>query len=117
MSCLTESSVIFNVYEPKKPENPENPEKNNWFGVVYLCIEKKNTSQQMINGFNCYTFKDLNNADIFYNKNINNKENKHIMIPICKWIPMLFHKYYLNYKLKKLYWNNNITILRNQRYL
>jgi hypothetical protein len=35
MSCLTESSVIFNVYEP------ENPKKNDWFGVVYLCIKKK----------------------------------------------------------------------------
>jgi hypothetical protein len=112
MSCLTESFLIFNGYEPKKP-----PKNNCYYDRVYLCVEKKNVNQQIINGFNCYTFKDFNNADAFYNKNIINKENRCTMIPVCKWIPMLFHKQYLNYKLKNLYWNNNITILRNQRYL
>jgi hypothetical protein len=114
MSCLTESSLIFNGDEPKKPQ------KSDWVGVVYLCIEKKNIShsQQITNGFNCYTFKDFNNADAYYKKKIiNNKENRCTMIPVCKWIPMLFHKQYLNYKLKNLYWNNNITIFRNQRYI
>ena len=111
MSCLTENYLTFNDDEPK------NPEKNNWYDRVYLCIEKKNTSQQMTNGFNCYTFKDFNNADAYYKKKIINKENKSTMIPVCKWIPMIFHKQYLNYKLKNLYWNNNITIFRNQRYI
>jgi hypothetical protein len=120
MSCLTESSLLFNGCEPKNQENPENqkkPEKNNrYYDMVYLCVEKKNINQQAINGFNCYTFKDFSNADAYYKNNINNKENRHTMIPVCKWIPMLFHKQYLNHKLKQLYWNDNITILRNQRY-
>jgi len=111
MSCLTENYLTFNGDEPKKPP------KSDWIGLVYLCIEKKSINHQIINGFNCYTFKDFNNADAFYNKKLINKENRCTMIPVCKWIPMLFHKQYLNYKLKKLYWNNNITILRNQRYI
>ena len=111
MSSLTESSLIFNGDEPPKQS------KSDWVGLVYLCVEKKNTSAQITNGFNCYAFIDYNKAYAYCKKNMNNKENKHTMIPVCKWIPLLFHKQYLNYKLKKFYWNNNITIFRNQRYI
>ena len=91
MSCLTENYLTFNDDEPK------NPEKNNWYDRVYLCIEKKNTSQQMTNGFNCYTFANFNQADIFYKKHFTPENAKfHTMIPVCKWIPCSFHKYYLN---------------------
>jgi hypothetical protein len=111
MSSLTESVLIYNENnnEPKKT-------KSKWYNYVYLCIEKKGDNQY-INGFNCYTFTDFNQADTFYKKRFSNEKNRHTMIPVCKWIPNLLHKYYINYSLKKIIWKNNITILKNEKYI
>jgi hypothetical protein len=110
MSTLTESIFTENS---KKPSN-EN--KNPWYDIVYLCIEKKGNNQY-INGFTCYTFNNFTNADIFYKNKFNDEKRRHIMIPVCKWIPFVFHKYYIDYALKKNYWKNDITIFRNQKYI
>ena len=105
MASLTESSLSY----------PDNNENNTWYNRVYLCIEKKNDNQ-CINGFNCYSFQNLNQADAFHKRQTTN-EKRHNIIPVCKWIPVLFHKYYINYSLKKLYWKNDITILKNGKYI
>jgi hypothetical protein len=111
MSSLTESSLIYNDYDNK----PKKPAKE-WYDNVYLCVEK-NGSNEHINGFKCYTFKDFLAADTFYKKNYTNIKNRQTIIPVCKWIPFIFHKCYLNYSLKKLYWKNDITIFRNEKYI
>jgi len=108
MASLSESILTY-------PEN-NNEDKKPWYTNVYLCIEKNNNNQQ-INGFNCYTFTNFNQADNFYKKNFNNEKNRHTLIPVCKWIPFLFHKHYLNYTLKKIYWKNDITIFKNVKYI
>ena len=110
MASLTENILTYNESnQPKKP-NKE------WFNNIYLCIEKDG-DKQCVNGFKCYNFKDFNNADTFYKTKYANQNNRHTMIPVCKWIPFIFHKYYLNYALKKLYWKNDITIFRNEKYI
>ena len=111
MSSLTETILTYyeNNNEPKKSKTP-------WYNYVYLCIEKKG-NDQYINGFNCYTFTDFKQADTFYEKRFSNEKTKHIMIPVCKWIPNLLHKYYINYSLKNIIWKNNITIFKNEKYI
>jgi len=120
MSSLTESFLIYdgNDTEPKRPKKPKKPnnepKKKEWYDV-YLCIEK-NGNSEYINGLNCYTFTNFIRANDFYYKNHADEKNRHIIIPVCKWIPFIFQKYYLNYTLKKLYWKNDITIFRNEKY-
>jgi hypothetical protein len=35
---------------------------------------------------------------------------RHTMIPICKWVPIIFDKYILNWELKNMYWLGNHTL-------
>jgi hypothetical protein len=115
MASLTESILTYSDNNNNNNNNNNN-ENNTWYNNVYLCIEKKGTDQY-INGFNCYTFASFNRADDFYKKKFENKQRRHTMIPVCKWIPIIFHKYYLNYSLKKLYWKNDTTIFKNVKYI
>ena len=62
---------------------------------IYLCICDKNN----INIY-CKSFNSFIEADNYYSNNYNN-ENKSTMIS-TKYIPHIFKKYYLNYKLSKL---------------
>ena len=98
----------------------KNPNKE-WYNNVYLCVEI-NCNNAVINGFKCYTFKNLDVASNFYKMNNNKMNNNNIkkiytIIPLYKWIPFIFHKHYLDYKLKKLYWKNDITIFRSEKYI
>lgn len=114
MASLTESALS---YPDKNGDSNENEDKKPWYDNVYLCIEKKGNSQNF-DGFKCYTFTNFSQADNFYRKRFaNENNNSHTMIPVCKWIPFTFHKCYLNYALKKLYWKNDITIFKNKKYI
>ena len=88
-----------------------NPLQKDWYNRVYLCYE--NTQFKTLNmwgpikGFNCYRFNSFENADDAFQKN--EKTNgildvRHTMVPICKWVPVIFDKYILNWKLKNMYW-------------
>ena len=114
MASLTESALS---YPDNNGDRTENQDKKPWYKNVYLCIEK-NSNNQNINGFKCYTFTNFNQADNFYKMRFTDENNnRHTIIPVCKWIPVTFHKYYLNYALKNLYWKNNITIFKNEKYI
>jgi hypothetical protein len=83
----------------------------NWYNRVYLCYEDTNfekpTTYLPINGFNCYRFSSVEYADYGWNnfrKNEKKIEVRHTMIPICKWVPPIFDKYILDWKLKNMYW-------------
>lgn len=109
MASLSESSLISDN-ENNKPQKTNNKK---WFDSVYLCIEKTK-NPKLIDGFACYKFDSFENADKHYNK-IKPKlilEIKKTMVPICKWVPFIFHRSVINYKLKKLYWKNDITIMK-----
>jgi hypothetical protein len=122
MASLTESYLTYdNIGSPEPP-------KKNWIGAVYLCIEKSKTikdnnenKNNNENEFYCYKFGSLEKAIKHYDRN--NKDDdvnsKQMIIPICQWSPIIFHKTIIKYKLNKMY-NinpkcniNNITIFRS----
>jgi hypothetical protein len=104
MSSLTESSLLINNCDNLNKEN-------NWYNNVYLCIEKTKYSDT-INGFNCYNFSSIDEANKYSTNYLHIEKYRNTIIPVCKWIPAIFHKQYINYCLKKIYWKNNITIFK-----
>ena len=90
--------------------NP-NVKSKDWYNRVYLCYEDTNITTLNvcgpIKGFNCYRYNSFENADNAFQKNENNRgiiDFRHTMIPICKWVPVIFDKYILNWKLLNMYW-------------
>ena len=104
MASLTESYLINDFLK-------KNVENRNWYDRVYLCIEKDSNNHQVNNGFLCYTFKDFKDA-IIYQKFVKLENKRNTIIPMCKWIPNIFHTNILNKKLMKLFWCPKITLLR-----
>lgn len=92
-------------------------DKNKWYNRVYLCWEdtghKEPTTYKPIMGFKCYRYSSFENADYTWNK-LRETEQKlgvrHTMIPMCKWVPEIFDKYILDYKLKNMYWLGKHTV-------
>jgi len=92
-------------------------DKNKWYDRVYLCWEdthhKEPTTYKPIMGFKCYRYSSFENADYTWNK-LRETEQKlevrHTMIPMCKWVPEIFDKYILDYKLKNMYWLGKHTV-------
>ena len=67
---------------------------------VYLCICDKNHVNITCN---YKLFKSFIEANNYYEKKYNNTDNNHISTMIStKYIPRIFQKYYLNYKLSLL---------------
>jgi hypothetical protein len=90
---------------------------NVWGDRVYLCCEdtgfKNPGTTTAIKGFNCYRYTSFIHADAGWDKDraeFHKLNIRHTMIPVCKWIPVIFDKYILNWKLKKIYWYGNINI-------
>lgn len=102
MSSLTESSLIFNSINPDN-KNDKN-DKKDWYNRVYLCCVNNKfpyvNSYGPIKGFNCYRFLSLENA-LAWKQNYNKSNQNYTIIPICKWVPQIFDKYILDWKLKK----------------
>lgn len=93
------------------------PENNiNWYDRVYLCYEDTNLRQQTtydpIKGFNCYRYNSIRNANIGWNNKheLHKLSVKHTMIPICRWVPEIFDRHILNWKLRKIYWGGKICM-------
>jgi hypothetical protein len=90
-------------------------QKNYWFNRVYLCWEyaifRKPDSSLPIKGFKCYRFNNFENANNGRNYLLENDQEspnvRHTMIPICKWVPQVFDKYILNWKLQNIYWKGH----------
>lgn len=90
-----------------------------WYDRVYLCYEDLCYNQPNdslpIKGFNCYKYNSFKNADYGWDSHIHipefNKMNiRHTMIPMCKWMPEVFDKYILNWKLRNMYWLGKHTL-------
>jgi hypothetical protein len=84
------------------------PEKNEWYDRVYLCWEDRKLNQNTlpIRGFYCYRFNSFTDADNSWNCYYKKQKNDRIvtMIPMCKWVPEIFDKFIINWKLKKQFW-------------
>ncbi len=63
----------------------------------YLCIDNNKN-----NNFKYIKFNSFNEANVFYYNNKNYKSNSTI-ISIYKYIPPIFDKYIINYKLCKMF--------------
>jgi hypothetical protein len=89
---------------------------SNWYDRVYLCYEDVPNNQPNnslpIKGFKCYKYNSFENADNGWDNVISLQKNdiRHTMIPICKWVPVIFDRYILNWKLKNMYWLGKHTI-------
>lgn len=90
---------------------------NIWHDRVYLCHQDTNFKQQnpyaSIKGFNCYLYSSFKNADYGWDNHrteLHKLELRHTIIPICKWVPKIFDKYILGWKLKTIYWGGEISI-------
>ena len=103
------------ITEQTNNHSPKHNENNKWYNRVYLCWEDTDlnepTTYKPIMGINCYRHTSFENADYTWN-NLretekrwgNLKDIRHTMIPMCKWVPEIFDKYILDYKLKNMYW-------------
>ena len=117
---IISQNIMLTGYDNIKPQNVKTQDHeeypmNRYYGPVYLCYEetdnKPPTTYGPIIGFNCYKYKSFKDADDGWYKSkheLHNLDIRHTMIPICKWVPEIFHKYILNWKLKKLYWLGGI---------
>jgi hypothetical protein len=89
---------------------------------TYLCLERESsTNNNQIVGFDCYQYNN-NNAksdDRWYSylqfiSNINSttttllyNKRRHTVLHVCKWVPPIFDKYILDWKLQNKYWLGN----------
>ena len=85
----------------------------NWYDRVYLCYEDTNfkppNTYSPIKGFDCYRYNSFKNADYAWDNHRREfHEVRHTMIPICIWVPEIFDRYILNWKLRKIYWGGQI---------
>lgn len=96
-------------------------EDNEWYDRVYLCYEDTDLKINLlhsnpIKGFNCYKYNSFASADSGWNydKNIQQQleEVRHTMIPMCKWVPEMFDRHILNWKLRNMYWLGNNSMGR-----
>ncbi len=90
----------------------------NWYDRVYLCYEDTNfkppTTYGSIKGFDCLRYNSFKNADIGWNNKteLHKLDVRHTIIPMCKWVPQIFDKYILNWKLRNMYWGGQICMGR-----
>lgn len=90
----------------------------NWYDRVYLCYEDANfrpsNTYSLIKGFDCYRYNSFENADYAWDNNrteLHKLEVRHTMIPICRWVPEIFDKYILNWKLQNMYWVDKFVLV------
>jgi hypothetical protein len=89
---------------------------SNWYDRVYLCYEDVPNNQPNnslpIKGFKCYKYNSFENADNGWDNVISLQKNdiRHTILPICRWVPVIFDRYILNWKLKNMYWLGKHTI-------
>ena len=89
----------------------------NWYDRVYLCYEDTNlrppNTYSAIKGFDCYRYNSFYNANYAWDNNrkeLHKLYVRHTMIPICRWVPEIFDRYILNWKLRNMYWGGQISI-------
>ena len=114
---VSQNLMIVGYDNLRKPNKEENP-SDRYYNRVYLCYEetknKTPTIYGSIVGFNCHKYKSFQDAENQFfkdRKELHKLNIRHTIIPICKWVPEVFDKYILNWKLEKLYWLGGIYIL------
>lgn len=102
-------NVVYNDVPYDIFQRLEKSPPTKYYNRVYLCTEdltpiNRSNYNMPIRGFICKKFCDFEFADEYY-QNMPNKENiRSTMIPICKWSPLWFDKYILEFRLKNIFW-------------
>lgn len=78
--------------------NIPNPPNNDWFNRIYACIQNNKNGKN--GSFDCYKFQTPEEAFTFVSMERLKKNNKDVLIPMCKWTPKIFDGYLLEKKLK-----------------
>ena len=116
---MTERSKTSNIYlntELEILDEVRNKCSSNWYDRVYLCYEdvphNKPNNSLPIKGFKCYKYNSFENADAGWDNVISLQKNdiRHTMLPICRWVPIIFDRYILDWKLKNMYWSGKHTM-------
>lgn len=81
----------------------------------YLCIFDKEHDDYKNKKYNCIKFDTFSRANIYCSENVNKFENPTTVISVCKYVPTLFHKYILNYKIRNLFYKVKIHIVDQTR--
>lgn len=79
----------------------------------YVCIEKRNDmNKEIIHGFDCKGYDNLSDAEKEQMKLCQHLDAglRSRIVDVCKWMPRFFHPFIISYKLKSLYWKNEIDI-------
>jgi len=116
----TSTNIPYDIISVNNHSGKPNNKKTEWYDRVYLCYEDTkfttSNSYSAIKGFHCYRYKSFKDADCGWNNSsttLHKLNLRHTMIPICKWVPEIFDKYILNWKLRKIYWGGKISIDRS----
>jgi DNA-binding NarL/FixJ family response regulator len=92
MSCLSEVALLYDTHNNNGTPNQDNINKP-WYNVVYLCVENRQENRRYINGFKCYTFPNIIQANKYLDKNkekfIKERNIRYEIIPVCKYIPFI----------------------------
>jgi len=114
---MTQRTKTSNIDLNTELAEARNKCSSNWYDRVYLCYEDVPNSQPNnslpIKGFKCYKYNLFENSDNRWDKYLpeyNTMHIRHTMIPICKWVPIIFDRYILDWKLKNMYWLGKHTI-------
>ena len=75
---------------------------SNNYSNVYLCTQSDNFKP-----YKCIMFSSFVEANIYYQRNYSEKVFS-TMIPVCKFVPLYFHKNILKHKLSNLLINVKI---------
>jgi hypothetical protein len=71
---------------------------------VYLCVKEEKDYC-----YKCFIFDTFKNADIYYLQNYTAlNSTSSTLIPICKYVPFIFHNTIINYKLSKMFIKSEI---------
>ena len=108
----TNKNELYHIIATQTPFNSEIQHYGLYRNRFYVCYQDNPIDNNYpIHGFKCYRFNTYQEADNYvrekYTK-ISTRRNS--IIPICRWVPRIFDKYILNWKLMNIYWLGKHTI-------
>ena len=87
------------------------PIDNKYNGSVYVCKQNSPLNSNLIDGFKCYKLEDYKQALQFINERKINETHRHSIVLVSEYLPMYFHKFYINSYLNHTLWKPNVSIM------
>ena len=87
------------------------PIQNKYEGSTYVCKQNSPLNSNLIDGFTCYKMHDYSTALKFVKDRKLNETHRFSIVLVSQYLPMYFHKFYIDSYLKHDLWKSNITIM------